>query len=91
MGQGELQDFIENALYTSLLEWQWLTLLKKLEHGSRSLLRRLPKASFLSAAADKCTDIMAVEELSVFCNWEEDGTPAKCFICGHCAFKESRS
>ena len=26
------------------------------------------------------TDIMAVEELSVFCHWEEDGTPVECFL-----------
>ena len=26
------------------------------------------------------TDIMAVEELSVFSHWEEDGTPAECFM-----------
>ena len=30
--------------------------------------------------ADECTDIMAVEELSVFCRWEEDGTPVECFL-----------
>ena len=23
--------------------------------------------------ADECTDVMTVEELSVFCRWEEDG------------------
>ena len=23
---------------------------------------------------------MAVEELSVFCHWEEDGNPVKCFL-----------
>ena len=23
---------------------------------------------------------MAVEELSVFCHWEEDGTPVECFL-----------
>ena len=30
--------------------------------------------------ADVCTDITAVEELSVFCCWEEDGTPVKLFL-----------
>ena len=30
--------------------------------------------------ADECTDIKAVEELSVLCRREEDGTPVKCFL-----------
>ena len=30
--------------------------------------------------ADVCTDIMAVEELSVFCRWEEDGSPVEWFL-----------
>ena len=30
--------------------------------------------------ADECIDIMAVEELPVFCCWEEDGTPVECFL-----------
>ena len=30
--------------------------------------------------ADECTDITAVEELSVFCCWEEDGTLVECFL-----------
>ena len=30
--------------------------------------------------ADVCTDIMAVEELSVLCRWTEDGSPIECFL-----------
>ena len=30
--------------------------------------------------ADECNEIMAVEELSVFCRWEEDGTPVEYFL-----------
>ena len=30
--------------------------------------------------ADECTDTMAVEELSVFCYWEEDGASVKCIL-----------
>ncbi len=30
--------------------------------------------------ADECTDITTVEELSVFCRWEGDGTPVKRFL-----------
>ena len=37
-------------------------------------------ASIFSVMADECTDITAVEELSVFCCWEEDGTPVECFL-----------
>ena len=30
--------------------------------------------------ADECTDITVMEELSVFCCWEEEGTPVECFL-----------
>ena len=30
--------------------------------------------------ADKCTDIVTVEELLIFCHWEENGTPVECFL-----------
>ena len=30
--------------------------------------------------ADECTDIANVEELSVFCRWEEGGVPVECFL-----------
>ena len=52
-----------------------------------SILKRLQKASVFSVVADECSDITAVEELSVFCLWEEDGTPVECF--GHCALKKA--
>ena len=79
---------IRQGMQYTFLEWQWLTLSKHLEHGSRNLFR-LQKASVFSAMADACTDIMAVEELPVFCCWKEDGTPVR-MLFGHCAFKESR-
>ena len=48
--------------------------IEALEHGSRSLfLKGFKRHQFL--VSWQCTDIMAVEELSVFCHWEEDGTP----------------
>ena len=56
------------------LEGQWLSLLKHLEQ------KRLQKTSVFSVMADECTDIMAVEELSVFCHWEDDSIPVKCFL-----------
>ena len=61
----------------TLLEQQWLTLLKHLELGLRSLLKKLQRASIFCSMADECTIIMAVEELSIFCHWEEDGTPVE--------------
>ena len=30
--------------------------------------------------ADECTDITTVEELSVFCRWEENGLPVEHFL-----------
>ena len=30
--------------------------------------------------ADKCTDVTTIEELSVFCRWEESGVPVECFL-----------
>ena len=37
-------------------------------------------ASVFTVMADESTDITAVEELSVFRHWEEDGTPDECFL-----------
>ena len=74
-GARELQVFLKNvsrnAVYTS--RGQWLTLSKQ-----ESILKRLEKASVFSVKEDECTDITAVEELSVFCHWEKDGTPVEC-------------
>ena len=63
----------------TVLEGQCLTLSKQ-TGGEESTLIRLQKASVFSAMADECTDIMAVEEFSVFCHWEEDGTLVECFL-----------
>ena len=45
-----------------------------------SILKRLQEASCFSVMADECTDITTVEELSLFCCWEEKGTPIECFL-----------
>ena len=45
-----------------------------------SILKRLQKAAMYSLIADECTDIANVEELSVFCRWEEGGVPVECFL-----------
>ena len=41
-----------------------------------SLLKRLKN----SIMADECTNVTTVEELSVFCRWEEDGLPVEHFL-----------
>ena len=41
-----------------------------------SILKRLQKAAMYSFI----TDIANVEELSVFCRWEEGGVPVECFL-----------
>ena len=45
-----------------------------------SILKRLQKAAMYSLIADECTDIANVEELSVFCRWEEGSVPVECLI-----------
>ena len=44
-----------------------------------TILKRLQKASVFSVMADECTDITAVEELSVFYCWEEDALLSNAF------------
>ena len=45
-----------------------------------SILKRLQQASHYSIMADECTDITTVEEMSVFCRWEEKGIPEEHFL-----------
>ena len=40
----------------------------------------LQQASHYSIMADECTDITTVEEMSVFCRWEEKGIPEEHFL-----------
>lgn len=82
-GSQHLKVFLEtaprNAVYTSrvaVVEFiealgTWV---------EESILKRLQKAPMYSLMADECTDINIVEELSVFCRWEEDGVPVECFL-----------
>ena len=44
------------------------------------LLKRLHQASCFSIMADECTDIATIEEMSVFCRWEEEGSPEEHFL-----------
>ena len=45
-----------------------------------SLLKHLRQASCFSIMADKCTDIATIEEMSVFCCWEEGSSPEEHFL-----------
>ncbi len=45
-----------------------------------STLRRVQKASYIRDMADECVEISTIEELSVFCRWEENGKPVESFL-----------
>ena len=45
-----------------------------------SLLKCLHQASCFSIMADECTDVPTIEEMSVFCRWEEEGSPEEHFL-----------
>lgn len=82
-GAQDLQIFIENAsknaVYTSY--GAVVEFIEALGTWSEErVLKRLQKASVFSIMADECTDITTVEELSVFCRWEEGGVPFECFL-----------
>ena len=72
-GGADLKSFLDrtggNAVYTSHVAWV-----------EEFLLKRLHQASCLSIMADKCTDVATIEEMSVFCRWEEEGSPEEHFL-----------
>ena len=45
-----------------------------------ALQKRLQQASYYSIMTDECTDISTVEEMSVFCRWEEKGILEEHFL-----------
>ena len=45
-----------------------------------SLLKRLHKAPFFNIMADECTDVTAIEQLTICCRWMESGVPEEHFI-----------
>ena len=77
-GARELQVFVENASRNAIYTSQGAMV------GYRSTWNMgrgvCFKKGFKSAMVDECTAIMAVEDLSVFCRWEEDGTLVECFL-----------
>lgn len=82
-GGTDLKSFMDrtgdNAVYTShiaVVEFMealgtWV---------EESLLKRLHQASCFSIMADECTDVATIEEMSVFCRWEEKGMLDCCFL-----------
>ena len=40
-----------------------------------SVVNSLLDTQHFSVMADECTDIATIEELSIFCRWEENGSP----------------
>lgn len=82
-GARELQVFLENAsrnaVYTSRgTVVDFIEALGK--WVEESVLNRLQKASYYSIMADECTDITTVEELAIFCRWEENDSPVESFV-----------
>ena len=45
-----------------------------------SLVNRLLDTQHFSVMADECTNIATIEELSIFCRWEENGSPVEHFM-----------
>ena len=41
------------------------------------LVNRLLDAQYFSLMADECIDIANIEELSIYCRWEENGSPVE--------------
>ena len=82
-GTRELQVVVENASRNAVYISRGAVVDFIVAHGTWgkvSLLKRLQKASVFSVLADECTDITAVQELSVSCHWDEDSTPVECFF-----------
>ena len=45
-----------------------------------SLLKQLCQTTYFSIMANECTDVATIDEMSVFCRWEEDGVPEEHFL-----------
>ena len=82
-GARELQTFIEtaskNAVYTS--RGAVVEFIQALGTWTEeSLLKKLQKVPFFSIMGDECTDVSVIEELSIFCRWEENGVAVESFL-----------
>ena len=76
-GNQRLKQFLKtvprNAVYTSRVAV--VELIKSLGGGVDS-----EESSKSILMADEYTDVSTVEELTVFCHWEEDGVSVECFL-----------
>ena len=82
-GARELQTFIEtaskNAVFTS--RGAVVEFIQALGTWTEeSLLKKLLKVPFFSIMGDECTDVSVIEELSIFCRWEENGVAVESFL-----------
>ena len=82
-GGQDLKTFLEsegrNAVYTSIVAVvEFIGALGI--WAEECILKRLQQATVHSIMADECTDISTVEELSVFCRYEENGLPVERFL-----------
>ena len=81
-GGADLKCFLDrtggNAVYTS-----HIAVVEFMEAlgtwAEEFLLKRFHQASCFSIMADECTDVANIEEMSVFCCWEEEGSPKEHF------------
>ena len=76
-GGADLKSFLDrtggNAVYTShIAVVEFMEALGTCVGGV--LLKRLHQASCFSIMADECTVVATLEEMSVFCCWEEEGS-----------------
>jgi len=81
-GEG-LKKFLDktgrNAMYTShVAVVEFIEALGK--WVEESLIKCLRQASYFSIMADECTDVVTIEEMSVYCRWQEDGVPEEHFL-----------
>ena len=81
-GGADLKSFLDrtgnNAVYTSHIAV--VELMEALGTWSEEfLLKHLHQVSCFSIMADKCTDVVTIEEMSVFCRWEEEGSSEEHF------------
>ena len=83
-GGEDLKNFLDktgrNAVYTSHVHVAVVEFIEALGTWvEESLLKHLRQASCFSIMADDCTNIATIE-MSVFCRWEEDGSPEEYFL-----------
>ena len=82
-GGADLKSFLDrtggNAVYTSHIAV--VEVMEALGTWIEEfLLKHLHQASCFSIMADECIDVATIEEMSVFCRWEEEGSTRGAFF-----------